>query len=248
MTVDARDGSGMAERVTFTLSGARLGAQRTLPIVPSAWAFGIVVGVLARQAGLSFIEAVLMSGLVFAGAAQFIALGLWATPLPALSIVVTTLIVNLRHLMMGAALRPWFSSLPAPKAYGSVFFMTDETWALMMREHAAGMRDAAFMVGSGLVLFVSWVGATATGMLIGATLQEAELAAWGLDFVFTAVFLALLVGLWKGRSDILPWAAAAGVALATYLLLPGTNWYILAGGLAGSIAGAWWERRSEREG
>ena len=59
----------------------------------------------------------------------------------------------------------------------------------------------------------------------------------GLDFGFTAVFLALVAGLWRGRSDLLPWAVAAAVAVAGHLLLPG-QWYVLLGGLAGSLVGA----------
>lgn len=59
---------------------------------------------------------------------------------------------------------------------------------------------------------------------------------WGLDFVFTAMFLALLVGLWKGKADLLPWIVAALAAVAAAHWLPG-KWYILLGGVAGSLAG-----------
>jgi predicted branched-subunit amino acid permease len=62
-------------------------------------------------------------------------------------------------------------------------------------------------------------------------------ARWGLDFAFTAVFLALLAGMWKGRGDLVPWGVAAVVAVAASGLLPG-YWYVLLGGLAGSLMGA----------
>ena len=64
-----------------------------------------------------------MSALVFSGAAQFVVLGLWAVPLPVATIVLATLVVGLRHVLMGAVLAPVFSKLPRLKAYGSVFFM-----------------------------------------------------------------------------------------------------------------------------
>jgi predicted branched-subunit amino acid permease len=102
--------------VTFTRAGLAVGVRRTLPIALGDFAFGLVFGVVARQAGLSLSESVLMSGLVFAGAAQFIAIGLWTAPLPIVSLIVTTLVVNLRHLLMGAALRPWFARLSPGKA------------------------------------------------------------------------------------------------------------------------------------
>ena len=220
---------------TFTLRGALEGAKRCIPIEISGFAVGLVFGVLARQAGLSVAESVLMSVLVFSGAAQFVVLGLWAAPLPVATIALTTLVVGLRHLLMGAALSPWYSKLGRLKAYGSVFFMADENWALTMSEFSKGRRDAAFLLGGGLAMFVSWTSSTLIGRTIGGALRDP--ARWGLDFAFTAVFLALLVGMWRGRSDLLPWAVAAVVAVAAHQWLPG-QWYILLGGLAGSLAGA----------
>ena len=221
--------------VSFTLRGALDGARRCLPIEISGFAIGLVFGVLAGQAGLSVAESFLMSALVFSGAAQLIVLGLWGTPLPIAGIVLTTLVVGLRHLLMGAALSPFFSKLGRLKAYGSVFFMADENWALTMSEFSKGRRDAAFLIGGGLAMFLSWTTSTLIGRTVGGALRDP--ARWGLDFAFTAVFLALLVGMWRGRSDLLPWATAALVAVAAHQLLPG-QWYILLGGLAGSFAGA----------
>jgi len=226
----------MEDKVTFTRRGLLDGARLILPLALGTFTYGVVFGVLARQTGLSVLEALLMSGLVFAGAAQFVALGLWSLPLPVVGLIFTTLIVNLRHVLMGAALRPWFGRLSALRAYGSMFFMTDENWAMTIRQFAAGYRDAAFLLGAGLMLFVAWVGATLLGEAAGAVVPDP--AAIGLDFVFTAVFLSLLVGLWKGKSDLLPLLAAAIVALAAAHWLPG-KWYILLGGLAGSLIGAW---------
>jgi hypothetical protein len=61
-----------------------------------------------------------MSALVLAGAAQLVAVELWEAPLPVVAIVATTLVVDLRYLLMGASLRPWFEELSVPRAYGSV--------------------------------------------------------------------------------------------------------------------------------
>ena len=221
--------------VSFTFSGAPAGARRCIPIEISGFAIGLVFGVLARQAGLSVAESVLMSALVYSGAAQFVVLGLWGAPLPVAGIAFTTLVVSLRHLLMGAALSPFFSRLPRFKAYGSVFFMADENWALAMSEFSKGKRDAAFLLGGGVAMFVSWTSSTLIGRTIGGALREPS--RWGLDFAFTAVFLALLVGMWRGRSDLLPWAVAALVAVTAHHWLPG-QWYILLGGLTGSLAGA----------
>jgi 4-azaleucine resistance transporter AzlC len=222
------------ERVTFTLAGALAGARRCVPIEISGCAIGLVFGTLAGQAGLGAGEAALMSALVFSGAAQFVVLGLWASPLPLVAITLTTLVVGLRHVLMGAALGPVFSRLPRRKAYGSVFFMADENWALTMGEFAKGRCDAAFLLGGGLLMFLVWTGSTFVGVTFGGAVRDP--ARWGLDFAFTAVFLALIAGMWKGKSDIFPWAVAATVAVAAHQWLPG-QWYILLGGLAGSLAG-----------
>jgi 4-azaleucine resistance transporter AzlC len=230
----------MTESIEFTRTGALAGARRSLPLAASVFAYGTVFGVLARQAGLTSTEAVLMSGLVVAGAAQFVAVGLWATPVPIAGIVLSTLVINLRHLLMGAALSPWFARLPAAKAYGSVFFLSDESWALTMRDAAAGGRDRAFLLGCGLPLTAAWIGSTAVGHLAGALLPDPT--RWGFDFAFTAAFVALLVGMWRGKGDVAPWAVAAVVAVATATWLPGT-WHVLLGGLAGSLVGGW---RGER--
>jgi 4-azaleucine resistance transporter AzlC len=221
--------------VSYTFSGVIRGMRVSLPLAISVAAYGVVFGVLARQAGLSLGEATLMSSLVVAGASQFLALELWLSPLPIVAIVLTTLVVNLRHLLMGAALRPWFAQLPPLSAYGSLFFMGDESWALTMRELIDGRTDAAFLVGSGATLNTAWIGSTIAGHLLGALVGDPT--QWGLDFAFTAVFLALLVGLWQGKSDWLPWVVAAIVAVIAAQVLPG-KWYILLGGLAGSLAGA----------
>src|ERR687897_902289 len=191
--------SGKEGRITFTLAGALAGARKCIPIAISGCGIGLVFGTLAGQGGLGAAEAALMSALVFSGAAQFVVLGLWASPLPLATIVLTTLVVGLRHVLMGAALGPVFSKLPPLKAYGSVFFMADENWALTMGEFAKGRRDAAFLLGGGLLMFCAWTGSTFVGSAFGGAVEAP--ARWGLDFAFTAIFLALTASMWHGKSN-----------------------------------------------
>jgi 4-azaleucine resistance transporter AzlC len=233
--VQQKQAAHKEERVTFTLAGALAGARKCVPVAITGCAIGLVFGTLAGQAGLGAGEAALMSVMVFSGAAQFLVLGLWASPLPVAAIVFTTLIVGLRHLLMGAALGPVFSRLPRLKAYASVYFMADENWALTMGEFDKGRRDGAFLLGGGLLMVLAWTTSTFVGGVFGGAVQHP--ARWGLDFAFTAIFLALIAGMWKGKSSLLPWTAAAAVSVAAHHWLPG-QWYILLGGLAGSFAGA----------
>ncbi|MDB5078355.1 MAG: hypothetical protein JWP00_279 [Chloroflexi bacterium] len=222
--------------IEFSRAGILAGFRLSLPVALSVFAYGLVFGVLARQANLSLLEAVLMSVLVNAGAAQFTVLGLWTHPLPVLTIILTTFIINLRHILMGASIYPYFRKLKALPRNLSLFYLSDESWALTMGQFQQGKRNGAFLLGSGLALAVGWVGAAAVGYLLGSVVDDPR--RWGLDFAFLAVFIALLVAQWKGRKDALPWIVAAVVAVAASYWLPG-KWYILLGGLAGSLVGAW---------
>lgn len=224
----------MSQQMTFTVGGIYAGARRSAPIALSVFAYGLVFGVLARQTGLSLLEAVAMSALVCAGSSQFVVLELWASPLPIVTIVLTTLIVNLRHLLMGVSLAPWFAKLSPPQIYSSAMFLGDESWALAMGEFNAGRTNGAFMFGSGLLFATAWVGSTLTGYLLGTAVQDP--AFWGLDFAFPAVIIGLLASMWKGRADILPWAVTAAVSVAAAYWLPG-KWYILIGAIVGSLSG-----------
>ena len=218
--------------MNFTWRGALRGARASLAICFSDIAFGLVFGVLAGRAGLSLAEACLMSAVVNAGSSQYVALTMWANPLPLVPIVLTTLLINLRHVLMGFTLRPWLARLPAPLAYPSYFFMTDESWALTMVEVRRPTFDRAFMLGAGAALLLSWVGFTAVGRIAGSAIP----ASLGLDFAFVAVFVALLVSLARGRPPalLLPWIPAAAVAIVSHQLLLGT-WYVLLGAAAGAV-------------
>lgn len=227
----------MSDEIDFTRKGVWQGIRRGLPLAISAFASGLAFGVLARQAGLTLLDTALMSTLVAAGASQFVALGLWVLPLPIVGIIVTTFIVNLRHMLMGVALGRWFARLEPVKKYGAAHFMSDESWALTIGSLSSGERDAAILVGSGTVLYLGWISAGITGHLLGSVVGNP--AAWGLDFAFPAVCIALLIGMWKGRSTLLPWIVAALVAIVAAHWLPG-KWYILLGGLAGSLVGAFY--------
>lgn len=224
----------------FTWSGLMAGARACLPIAIGVGVYGVLFGLLARQKGLSLGAALSMSSFVFAGASQLIAMDLWGPELPVFSLVVTTFIVNLRHVLMGAALAPWLSRLSPAKAFGSVYFMTDESWAVTLGIYAKDARercggDGAVLLGSGLMVYLCWNLSTLLGHALVQGLDDP--AKYGLDFAFTAVFTALLVGLKPKRADVLPLIAATGAALLGARLLPG-KWYILAGAFAGGLAAA----------
>jgi predicted branched-subunit amino acid permease len=87
--------------------------------------------------------------------------------------------------------------------------------------------------------YVAWLATTMIGHSLGSAIDDPT--RYGLDFAFTATFLALLLGMWKGRGDLVPWIVAALAAIISARLVPG-SWYILVGGVVGSLAGALAER------
>lgn len=220
-----------------------IGARACLPVAISIGAYGLVWGVLARGAGLSLLEVIMMSGLVFAGSAQFVALDLWsATPasLPVGALVLAALIINLRYLLLTATLRPLYPDKGLLRSALSMYFVTDENWAMTVAAMARGQGSVAFLMGGGVLAGIAWMGTNLIGYGLGSAIDDPT--RWGLDFAFTATFLALLLGMWKGRGDLAPWLVAALAAIITSRLVDG-SWHILVGGVVGSLVGAFLETR-----
>ncbi|MBL8671223.1 MAG: AzlC family ABC transporter permease [Alphaproteobacteria bacterium] len=225
---------GAAERPCFTADGLRRGLAGSLPMVVTAIVYGLVFGVLAESRGLSLLDATLMSTLVFSGSAQVAAVEAGTQSQALAPMLLAAAIVNARYVLLGATLRPWLAGHPPLRGYACLFMMSDANWPLAMREHLAGRRDAAILVGSGLSMYLPWIAATGVGHAFGALVGNP--AALGLDLLLVAFCAAMVVGFWRSRADVLPAVAAAAAALLADRLLPG-SWYIAAGGLAGALAG-----------
>ena len=228
--------------VTFTASGFRDGVRMVLPLLPSFAPFGLVVGVLAAGEGLSLLEAGLMSAMVFAGTSQLVALGAWGSPVPVLAVTLAVFVINLRMAPMSAALAPWFHGLRGWRLWASLFTVTDHSFALSVNEMRRGRRDAAFLLGLGLPGWLWWVAMVCLGHALAAVVELRP--GHPLLFAGLATLCALLVTLWRGRGDLMPWGVAAAAALAVQAIGLGQPWPVLAGALAGSAAGAWRDLRA----
>jgi 4-azaleucine resistance transporter AzlC len=215
------------------VSGFRDGLVGSLPLVPSVFVYGTVFGGLAVQAGLRPPEVWGMSVLVFAGAAQFIAVPMLASGASPLAIVLTTFVVNMRHYLMAAALAPSFRGFPRPWLALIAHGINDESFAVAVaRRHPP---DPWCFIGSVAAVFAAFLGGMLAGTLLGGLV--ADPARWGLDFAFPAVFLALVALQLRGRSDWLVAIAGAVVAVSVALVLPG-HWHIVVTGVAVSGLGA----------
>lgn len=207
--------------------------------------FALVLGAQAAQKGLGAVEVPLLTGLNFGGGSEFAAIALWTSPPHVLAIVAVTLLVNSRHLLMGAVLAPFLQRLLRRKALPALFFMCDESWAMGLadarRNVDAGLSLAEafslrYYLGVSLGLYLIWIVFTAAGAAVGPMIGDIE--AWGFHMAFPAVFLILLRGMWKGLRAARPWLVSLVVAAVTCLLVPGA-WYVATGTLSGLLA-AWW--------
>jgi 4-azaleucine resistance transporter AzlC len=221
-------------RIQFTRAGVIRGGRDLAPLMLAMVPYGMAFGVAAMQKGLDPSSILLLSAFVFAGSSQFAALDLWVGPLSLVPIWLTTLALNARHLLYGAALYPWLRSLRSSRRFPIVAVLTDSTYVYATQAEAKGERDAGVLLGAGGLTWLVWVLSTALGAYLGGAIADPKM--FGIDVVMAAFFAVSLTGLWKGSATLKPWAAAAVASLLGLWTLP-TGWHVIAGGLAGGIVG-----------
>jgi 4-azaleucine resistance transporter AzlC len=221
--------------MSSTLDDARMGFSDIWPAMLAAAPFGLLFGALAAGKGLSPLEVFLMSALVFAGGAQFAAAELWATPAPVAALVFSTLLINARHVLMGASLVPKLDGFSRWQEWLGLAYMADENWALAEKRAQTHRLTPGYWFGMIVPFVGGWLAMTTLGAVIGPALGDPR--RFGADFAFTAIFIALTAAFWKGR--VTAWTVvASGVASALAYRLVGPPWHVLAGALCG-LAAAW---------
>jgi len=185
------------------------GARDIVPLIVGAIPFGLIFGTLAQGSGLSFGAALGMSAFVFAGSSQFIALGLLATGSTLPLIVLTTVVVNLRHMLYAASLLPHVQHLSQPWKAVIGFFLTDEAFAIAIRRYQQSDPSPHkhwYYLGAAVAMYLNWQLCTWLGLTVGQLIPNA--AAWGLDFAMVATFIGMIVPYAISR----PMVAAIGAA------------------------------------
>ncbi len=211
-------------------------AVEAIGISVSALAFGFVYGLSARNAGFSPIEAIAMSTLVFAGAAQFAAVGYVAGGLAWPGVILLTALLNARHLLYSAALAPRLKVVPAPRRALMAYILTDEAFALTIGHFTRIRRtdERGYWFAAFISTYIPWNVASFAGVAFGGQIPNP--ARFGLDVVFPAAMIGLAVGLITGRRELVAALGGATVGVAASLAFgPGIG--IVAGGLCGPLLG-----------
>ncbi len=230
------------ENVTLRSAEARefrAGFIDILPLSVGVAAYGLAFGFLAAEAHMDGFTTGLMSTIVMAGSSQIVATERLVAGAGAFAALVAGVALNLRLLLITASLREEFAGRPFWQIALGAHVTADENWALMNRTRRAGKSVGYwYLVGGGVNQMLVWIVATIAGAVFASSVVEPR--ALGLDFAFTAAFIAILAGLWRGRIDLLPWAAAAAM---TALLVKGTSldpsWSLIAGALVGAAVAGW---------
>lgn len=216
------------------------GVRAQAPLLAGVAPFGMAYGAYAMDSGLSAGLSQAMSAIVFGGASQFAAVQLIASSAPAAVIVLTVLLVNLRHVLYGASIAPHVAHLPPRWRWPLAYLLTDEAFAMAMaryREPGASPHRHWFFLGTGLALWACWQATTAAGVFLGAAVPES----WSLDFALPLTFLAILVPALNARPALAAIAVAGAVGVAGHDWPYGIELIIaaLAGTAAGVMAEAW---------
>lgn len=189
------------------------GVRAMVPILLGVVPFGLVTGVAAIDAGISPVQTVAMSVIVFAGASQLAAIELLGRTAPAAVVVATVLVINLRMTMYSASIAPYFRRFADRWRWLCAYLLTDQAYALSIaeyrRESATAGRRKWYYLGAASTLWVTWQLGTIAGVVLGANVPDGL----SLEFAVPLTFLALLVPALDDRVSVLVAIAAGGTAV-----------------------------------
>ncbi|UQZ36604.1 branched-chain amino acid transporter AzlC [Paenibacillus sp. PK3_47] len=188
------------------------GVKDCLPTLLGYLSIGFAAGVVEKTAGLSIAEIALLSIILYAGSAQFIAAGMIAAGSTISGIIITILFVNLRHLLLSAALSPYFRHLTPFRNLLIGALLTDETFGVAIQASARKKNiSEKWMHGLNITAYLNWIAANLAGAYLGQWITNPE--QWGLDFALPAMFIGLLVLTVMSRSKYILDITVGGISI-----------------------------------
>ena len=213
------------------------GVRATLAIGISLLPFGLAYGATAAQT-MTLGRVSLMSLTVFAGTAQFVGVSMLAQGAAPLSILMTTVLLQLRLVLMSAAITRRLARVPRLAEPLLAHLITDESFAVSMAATADGRADPLLFVGSGLTIFILWQLSSIAGALVGGGLSPG----WGITYAMPASLICLLFLLVRDKRTLGICLTAAALAIGLRPLV-GSTWNVLLATIVASAGGVWWKMR-----
>jgi 4-azaleucine resistance transporter AzlC len=203
--------SGLVTRLGIDPREFRRGAVAILPLWFGVAPFALAYSLAARTAGLSGLETFMLSLLVCAGSAQLAFVGLVKDHAGEIAILLTVLMLNLRHVLYGLSLNELLPAKTRPRRPVLAAVITDESYGYAVRAYLDGAGSPAYLFGASLSLVVCFLCATAAGVTVGQLIPNPDRL--GLNMVFPLSYLALLLPLLRKRLDLLVAAVSALLAI-----------------------------------
>jgi predicted branched-subunit amino acid permease len=215
------------------------GARDSLPILLGVVPFAMICSVAAISMGLSSLEAVGMSFVVFAGASQLAVLQLLGEGALWIVMLLTAWVINLRFTMYSAGLAPYLQKEPLRRKIPFAYILSDQAFGVTMSHLAnhSPANPAWYFYGAAFAVWLTWIISAIIGALLGSLVP----ASWGLDFAFPLSFTALLFAALKGRPTVIA-ALVGGISAVIFNGLPYNLGLIFAATL-GIIAGVFAEKK-----
>ena len=205
-----------------------------LPLQIGVFPFGIIYGVMAIESGLTPIQAVLMSSIIFGGASQIAFVQLISTTTP-LGVIVTTVgAINSRHFLYSISMMEYLKNLSLKWRILLAYLLTDEAYAISIRRFINEPNRSFHhfhLLGTGTTLFLSWQISTLMGVLLGDDLPQFL----DLQFVIPLTFIAIIVPMIKSISTFLVVITSAFSGLILKSL--DINFWIIISGMIGVVIG-----------
>ncbi len=173
----------------------------TIPVLTGYLFIGIAFGVMYGEKGYSFLWAMLMSLLVYAGSGQYLAVNFFVPGYSLLQVVFLTLMINIRHIFYGISLLEKFNRMGRKRWY-MIFGLTDETYSLLCTTNVPeDIEEDKFLFAISIMNQSYWIAGSAIGALAGSLIPfNSE----GIDFAMTALFVVIFVEQWMDKKNRIP--------------------------------------------
>ncbi len=220
------------------------GVLQELPLQLGVFPFGIIYGVMAIESGLTFLQALLMSSIIFGGASQIAFVQLLSNSTPYGVIVTTVGAINSRHLLYSISMVEYLNKLSLSWRVTLAYLLTDEAYAVSIRKFINNSDNSILhyhLLGSGITLFLSWQISTLFGVWLGNDLPEFL----DLQFIIPLTFIAIIIPMIKSKSTLIT-VISSGISALIFKNLD-INFWIILSGLTGILAGmtsSRWDKKS----